>query len=153
MKKTILFLPIILGLIFTSCNSNSTNINDVADKEDAEKVIEEFYSYIDQNTFTKAEKLFSDEFYAVTSKVTLRDIFQKTNKNLGNYEKKVLVEWKTRRMTGTNSKTEYFFIYEVKYQKFKAKETVVLSKEKDGVIRIISYNVNSEGFLDTQLKK
>jgi len=153
MKKAFLFSIIISVLMLTGCNFNATNINDVSDKKEGEKVIEEFYSYMKNKQFISAEKLFSEGFFAVTSKVTLQDIFQKTNKNLGDYEGKKLLEWNTRKVVGTSSKIEYFFVYEVKYKKFKAKETVVMFKEKDGVIRIISYNVTSDGFMDSVLKK
>lgn len=145
MKKK-LFLSLIFALFLISCNFNKTSINRESDKIDAEKVTEELYSYIKKKDFTRAEKLFSDQFYAVTNRAGLHDIFQKTNKTLGDYEGRELLDWKTNIIVGTNSKSEYFFVYEVKYQKFKAKETIVMFKEDDGVIRIVSYNVSSDGF-------
>lgn len=153
MKKTLLAFGLIFTLCLISCNFNATNVNDESDKIDAEKVTEELYSYIKKKDFTRAEKLFSDQFYAVTSKAGLHDIFQKTNKTLGNYEERELLDWKTSIIVGTNSKSEYFFVYEVKYQKFKAKETIVMFKEDDGVIRIVSYNVSSDGFSNSELQK
>lgn len=146
MKIKSLFFLVIFILCLTSCNFNKTDINRESDKKDGEKITEKLYFYINKKEFIRAEKLFSDEFYAVTNKKSLQDIFQKTNKFLGDYERRELLNWKTSIITGTNSKSEYFFVYEVKYQKFKAKETIVMMKGNDDVIRIISYNVSSEGF-------
>ena len=153
MKKTLLTFCLIFTLHLISCNFNTSNINRESDKIDAGKVTEELYSYIKEKDFTRTEKLFSDQFYAVTNKAGLHDIFQKTNKTLGNYEGRELLDWKTNIIVGTNSKSEYFFVYEVKYQKFKAKETIVMFKEDDGVIRIVSYNVSSDGFSNSELQK
>jgi len=153
MKKILFAFGLIFTLCLFSCNFNSTNINDELDKIDAEKVTDELYSYINKKDFTRAEKLFSKQFFAVTNKAGLQDIFQKTNKVLGNYKDRELLQWKTSRIVGTNSKSEYYFVYEVKYQKFKAKETIVMLKEDNDVIKIVSYNVSSEGFLNTDLKR
>jgi len=153
MRKTSLLFGFIFTLCLISCNFNKTSINRKSDKIDAEKVTDELYSYIKKKDFTRAEKLFSDQFYAVTNRAGLHDIFQKTNKTLGDYEGRELLDWKTNIIVGTNSKSEYFFVYEVKYQKFKAKETIVMFKEDDGVIRIVSYNVSSDGFSKSELQK
>lgn len=98
MKNTFLAVGFIFTLILISCNFNTTNINDESDKIDAEKVTDEVYSYIAKKDFTGAEKLFSEQFLAVTNKAALYDIFRKTNEALGNYEERELFEWKTSRI-------------------------------------------------------
>ncbi|WP_447635421.1 DUF4019 domain-containing protein [Flavobacterium microcysteis] len=151
MKKLFLFTIIAILPLFTSCTINGTNQNEESEKIEAEKTAEQLYDYISKKDFLSTEKLFSEKFYAVSSKENLHDILEKTNKVLGNYERRELLDWKTSRTIGTNPKSEYLLIYEVKYQKFKAKETITLLKE-DGIIKIIGYHVNSDGFLNPELQ-
>lgn len=152
MKKAILFKSLIFTLLFfTNCTINGTNNNEEAEKIEAEKITEQFYRYIKAKDFSGAEKLFSKRIYIISTKEALQETFQQTNKVLGDYEGRELLDWKTSRSVGTNPKSEYLLVYEVKYQKFKAKETISLIKES-GEIKIFGYHVNSDGFLNPELQ-
>lgn len=56
------------------------------------------------------------------------------------------MDWKTTRTIGEGEKLDCLLIYEVQYEKYLAKETLRLVKEGSGM-RIIAYNIHSEGFL------
>ncbi len=85
-------------------------------------------------------------FFNVTNRDGLETIFKKTAETLGNYKYKKLIDWKTNRVEGSNAGADYLLIYEVTYDKYKAQETIRLIKEGSS-IRIIGYNINSDGFL------
>jgi hypothetical protein len=55
--------------------------------------------------------------------------------------------WGTRRVEGTKPLGDYAFMYKNTYDNFSASETIRLIREQDGQIRIVFYNVASDGFL------
>lgn len=149
MEKLRLFL---LFVLLSSCNFNG-NVsfdNEEKEKENAQSVVALFYLYITQNNYEKATDLFSDTFFKVDSKERLLKVLSRTKELLGEFEDYKLEDWKTRRTKGSDAKTEYLLIYEVKYSKFKALETISLIKEGE-FIKITGYNVNSNGFLNSNL--
>jgi hypothetical protein len=149
MKKAILIFMTLIGCVFVSgCNFRNEYVNEDSEKQKAEKIADKLYAYIAKQDYKNAEELFGKAFFKATTKEGLQEIFQQTHKQLGAYESGKIIEWKTRRVVGTDlSSAEYLLVYEVKYKKFTAKETISLVKEEDDVIRILSYYVNSEGFL------
>lgn len=130
----------------TACTFNSTYLNEESEKAKAEKVTDSLYGFVSEQNYIAAEKLFSDIFFAVTNPEGLLKIFTKTNEVLGNYKSKKLIEWKTRRIEGSTPLTEYQLVYEIIYQKYKAIETIKLQESPSG-IKIVTYNINSDGFL------
>ena len=93
-------------------------------------------------------KLFSKKFFEVTDKEKLFKMFTMTTEKLGDLQATEIETWETRRIEGSNPSANYAFVYKNLYDKFPAKETIRLLREEDGQIRIISYNINSDGFLN-----
>jgi len=145
MKKEI-YLLMFISLLLFSCKYNATYENDEIEKKEAEAVTEKLYKDLKGKDYLDAEKYFSSKFFQATSKEDLVGIFTKTNEKLGDFKSKNLIDWKTHKIVGSNPSSEYLLLYEIEYQKYPARETIRLIKEKDS-IRIIGYNVNSEGFL------
>lgn len=149
MEKLRLF---VLFVLLSSCNFNA-NVsfdNEEEEKENAQSVVALLYLYIAQNNYEKATTLFSDSFFKVDNKEKLLRTLSKTKELLGEFKDYKLEDWKTRRTKGSDAKTEYLLIYEVKYSKFKALETISLTKEGE-LIKITGYNVNSDGFINSNL--
>ena len=71
-----------------------------------------------------------------------------TSEKLGVLEATEILTWETRRVEGSNPVADYAFVYKSTYENFPAKETIRLTREEDGQIRIISYNIISDGFLN-----
>lgn len=145
---------VLLFVLLSSCNFNG-NVsfdNEEEEKENAQSVAALFYLYIAQNNHEKATGLFSDSFFKVDSKEKLLKTLSRTNELLGEFKDYKLEDWKTRRTKGSDAKTEYLLVYEVKYSKFTALEKISLIKDGE-LIKIIGYNISSEGFLYTDLEK
>lgn len=147
MKKVVFsIIVIVVSFLCVECSFNGTYVDEASEKIKAEKITEKLYRSIDKKDYKNAEKLFSESFFKVTNRQMLNDIFIKTNSDLGKYKTKKLIDWKTKRIVGDNPSSEYLLVYDVSYKSFKAKETIHLLKEGQE-IKIIGYNVNSEGFL------
>ena len=146
MKIVIKFILCLLSIVVVSCSFSATYQDEVHERDKAEKVVDSMYRYVNLEDMEKAGLFFSKVFYSVTNESELYDIFSKTKQALGIYQDKNLVSWKTRRVEGPHPTAEYLLIYNVRYSKYNAVETFRLKKE-GGAIKIVSYNVNSKGFL------
>jgi len=148
MKK--LFFTFTFGLtliLVTSCNLTGTQINQLSDKEDGEKIANNLFSALRDNNYKSAERLFGKEFFSATPKDSLYIIFRKTREHLGEFKGNKLIDWRTNEISGTINKTEYLLVYEVEYDKHKSSETISMLKKGDnGPIKIIGYHVQSNGF-------
>ncbi|RZJ47727.1 MAG: hypothetical protein EOO44_22050 [Flavobacterium sp.] len=140
------FFLLIFIMLLCSCHLNNIYENEEAEKAAAEKVADEFYNFIKRQEFVQSEVLFSSGFYKISSREDLQILLNATNKLVGNYQSRKLIDWKTKRIEGSNPSSEYFLVYEVIYDKYPSRDTFRLVKE-DGEIKIFAYNVNSEGFI------
>lgn len=145
MKKII--ASFILVLLFSSCNfsGNVTFSNEEVEKENAESVVGQFFMAVSRLDFESALPLFSDSFFKNISREEMLINFKEANEKLGNFETFKLVDWKTLRVKGSDAKTEYLLVYDVKYSNFEAREVFSMIKEGEKV-KIFSYNINSDGF-------
>lgn len=131
-----------------ACNFNSTYLNRESDKNDAQRVTEQYYSLLKSKNYEATYGLFSNEFWKVTSKEQLKKLYIATQTKLGDLKNTNLDHWETKVVAGTNPGADYIMYYANKYQKYKAEETLRLVKDTDGKIRIIAFHINSEGFLN-----
>ncbi|RZJ78940.1 MAG: hypothetical protein EOO47_12285 [Flavobacterium sp.] len=136
-------LSLIVILIW-SCNFNSTFINREEDKEDAEKIAEKFYGHLQKRAYSKLHALISERFWKTTSDDKLDDFLTSADDKLGPIKSKTLDHWETKIIKGTQSSSTYVLYYLVQREKHQSKETLTLTKE-DGKIKILGYNLNSEG--------
>jgi hypothetical protein len=144
-------LILVTTLLFatgTSCSFNSQYINREEDKKDGELVASQLYDLLKAKDYEGTTRLFSKKFFEVTEKEKLFTIFSTTNEKLGDLQTTQIETWETRRIEGSNPSANYVFVYKNTYNKFPAKETIRLVREEDGQIRIIAYNINSDGFLN-----
>lgn len=147
-RKLSVIVLVAFSLTMAGCTFNATSINQSEDKEAAEEIANEFYGYMSENKHEEAYKLFSHRFLAVTPKDSLLMMFKRTKEILGDFKGNELQSWESKEVSGTDSRTEYVLVYDIKYSKHKAIETISLLKEGDeGDIKILGYNVQSDGFL------
>ncbi|WP_426327555.1 hypothetical protein [Pedobacter sp. R-06] len=148
MKNRIYASLYLFSLLFiaTGCNFNSAYLNREEDKKDAEKVADQFYTLVEKNDLKNLGPLLSNQFKAVTSAQKLNDYLTGTANKLGDIKSKKLDHWETKVIRGSNPAAKYVLYYVVERAKFQAKETVTLTAENDQ-IKILGYNVNSEGLL------
>jgi hypothetical protein len=143
--RTIVILCIAV-LFASGCNFTSTFTNNIEDRKDAEKVTNKLYELIKKKDYEATTVLFSKLFFDASSKEKLFEIFSATNVKLGSLEKTEIEQWETKRVEGTNPSANYALQYNNRYKNYSATETIRLTREKDGAIKIISYNINSDGF-------
>ncbi len=142
MKKNAIIFSIIFSIILLAgCSFNSTKENREEDKNEAEKVTKLFYALVQKNDKDEAYKLFSDKFFKVTDKNKLDQMIEWTKKEGGNFTNYQLSSWNTLIVKGTDSKSEYSLIYEVKRPLINTEEIFSLEKEKDK-IKIVGYKIN-----------
>lgn len=151
MKKQLLTRVWTLGILLllfvaSGCNQNNPYLNREEDKQEAEKVTNELFSLIQERKFDETLKLFSPEFYKKTSSKRLLDVYIMVSKQLGKLKSFDIQKWETKRLEGEKPLGEYFFIFKTHYEKSDALETIRLAREKNGIIRILSYNVSSKSF-------
>ncbi|OYQ50370.1 hypothetical protein CHU92_00125 [Flavobacterium cyanobacteriorum] len=142
MKKGVLLVIIFL---LSGCNLNATFTNEEHEKNEAEKVVNNFYALLYLKDYKITDKLFSNHFFEKVNKDQFQRILENNQEKLGDILSNNLIDWKTFRVEGTNAKSEYVLIYEVVYTKFKTIEKIEMVKEEN-VIKIIGYHVNSDGF-------
>lgn len=146
LKGSLLFACLLLTLM--SCHVNSVYLNREEDKKDAEKVTNKLFELIKTKDYKQTTGLFSKQFYEVSSKEKLFDIFTATNLKLGNLQETKIETWETKRVVGSNPSANYTLVYNNKYEKFESKEIIKLTRDADGIIRIFGYHINSDGFLN-----
>jgi hypothetical protein len=144
-KKTILIL--FISTFITSCTFNSSYVDREVDRQEAERVTVKFFYLLHEKKFNETHSLFSPRFMEVTNKEKLNQLFQASEEKLGSVKDQSLESWNTNVVKGTNSKSEYLLVYNVKRTKFNSKETLRLEKEND-TIKILYYNIESEGLLN-----
>jgi len=133
-------------ITLNGCSFNNTYINREEDKKDGEKVTNKLFELIKAKKYNDTFKLYSNQFWAVTTKDKLLELYTATENKLGDLDSTTVNKWETRRVVGTNPSAEYVFAYNTKHSKYKAVESIRLVKEKDGSIKILAYNINSDGF-------
>lgn len=147
-KKLLGFHKFLVLIIITSCRFNSESINQEEDRQEAEVITARLYENIKAKNYEATWELYSKDFFKVASKEQLTKIYIKTHQKLGNLKEINLATWKTRRVEGSNPFAEYSFIYKNKYDKYDATETIRLIQEGNKSIRIVFYNIISDGFME-----
>lgn len=141
-------LTIILLMTMASCHFNSQYINREADKNDAEQVTNKFYELLQTKDYEGTIQLFSENFFEVADTGKLFKLLSMTNKKLGTLKTTEIEAWETQCIEGSNPSAKYTLVYKNMYDSFPAIETIILTKEKDGQIKIASYHINSDVFLN-----
>lgn len=139
MKK---FYFLFISFILISCSFNEFYKDRESDKKDGEKIPQKFYWELRYGGNKEdIYKLFGEKFFTVTDKGKLDELLEVTNK-IGPIQEYNLVKWETMIVKGTNARSQYFYVYDVKRGSEKTEESFTLEKDKDGNIQIVGYRVN-----------
>jgi hypothetical protein len=123
-------------------------INREADEKDAEKITNQFFDLIKAHKYEETTYLCSKRFFKSGSKEKLFEFYTLVNKKFGELKETEIQSWQTRVVKGSNPLGNYVLLYKNKYEKMDTEEKLVLSLESNGIIRIISYNIMVDGFLN-----
>ncbi len=144
MKKVLFILTI--SILVTSCNFSKKYHNREADLMEAQKVVADLFYTIRHSEFDNATEFFGEEFYQVTSKAELIEIFELTENELGYLDRGELIFWNTMVSEGSINQGIYNMDYEVKFEKGSAKIKLVLTKSNNSKIKVVGYNVEFNNF-------
>jgi hypothetical protein len=133
-------------LLVASCSCNTSFTNRESDVKEAQDFANKFYDLLKSNDFDKTYSLYSKDFYENTDTSELNKIYQGTLSNLGEIKSIDMEQCETRVVNGTDSKAEYVMLYKVGRAKYASEELIRLEK-KNNKMKILSYRVNSEGFV------
>ncbi|MBD3581932.1 hypothetical protein [Flavobacterium selenitireducens] len=147
MRTSTQFTAIIVFFLsfLVSCQFNSTNSNREQDKVEAEAVSENFFKVLSTKDYAKTLPFFSENFFAVATKDELLKFYARNDSILGDMQERKLREWNTTVVSGTNPRSEYVLVYDIKRTNYMSEEIVTLEKEQE-TIKILGYRVNSEAY-------
>ena len=134
------YISIFLLLLLVNCTFNTSSENREEDKKEAEQVAQNFYILMKENNSEDAFKLISKNLFKVTPKEKFKQILNKSSTECGNIKNDSLVHWETLVIKGTNPKSEYMLIYNVKRDIKNTQEKFTLHKEGDS-IKIVGYDI------------
>ncbi|RQO36844.1 hypothetical protein DBR39_17390 [Chryseobacterium sp. KBW03] len=141
MKNVYLLL---FSFFLISCSFNEFYKDRESDKTDGEKISKKFYWELRYgNNPDDIYKLFGDKFFEVTDKEKLVKLINMVNQ-IGPVEEYNLAKWETMVVKGSNARSQYFFMYNVKRGTKKTEESFTLEKNKEGDIKIVGYRVNQD---------
>lgn len=138
MKK---YLLIIFCLFLTSCSFDKIYENREEDKNEAQKITEKFYYFLQQDNNSYAFKLFSNNFFKVTNQDKLSQVIDKTKNEYGKIQSDSLSNWRTHVTKGSNPISKYEMTYQVKREIGNTQEVITLQKEND-TVKIIGYRID-----------
>ncbi|WLD24299.1 hypothetical protein NU10_02545 [Flavobacterium dauae] len=145
--KRLLLMSLIVSVSFSCNNINVQKKNRESDKKEGEKVLNVYFENVLSNNMEKNLQLFSKGFFEKTP----QDVFIKRHismdEKLGKVIGRSLTKWETNIVKGTKPESEYYFVYDVKREKYNSKEFFYLIKEPTDSIKINLYKVESEGLL------
>ncbi|MDH6250865.1 hypothetical protein M2347_000592 [Chryseobacterium sp. H1D6B] len=136
------FYMLIISFLLISCSFNQTFSNRESDKKDAEEISKKFYWELKYGSNQdKIYELFSNKFFEVTSKEKLDQMNTVSQNEIGPIQEYNLIKWETLVVKGSNARSQYLLIYDVKRTNGKTEETFSMNKE-NGEIKIIGYRIN-----------
>ncbi len=138
---------LLLVLFFTACSLNATYNNREDDKAEAEQVTAKLFLDLQTKNYAAADTLFSKDFYKITSKDKLNEVFKVTQEKLGDLGDTNLTDWKTRVVSGADASADYAFFFGNTYKKAIGQVAIRLHKDPDNKIRIVYYTVKSDAFV------
>ncbi|QYN51762.1 MULTISPECIES: hypothetical protein [Apibacter] len=118
------------------------------DKKEAEKILKVYFYNLAYESVTSNDSLYSIDFYTKISKDKLHKIHNSLKNKLGNLIDYKLDKWETRVVSGTQSYSEYGFVYTVIYEKDSATEIFKLKKDDKGRIKIYYHDISSLALLN-----
>lgn len=136
---------ILISFLLISCSFNQTFSNREEDKKAAEEISKKFFWELKYGgNLDTIYNLFGNKFFEVTDKEKLLQIINTTQNDIGRVEEYNLVKWETLIVKGSNAKSVYLLVYDVKRGTSKTQETFSMEKDKNGDIKIVGYKVNHD---------
>ena len=110
----VMFLLSLAGLGLVSCHVNSSYINRENDKNDGEKIVAQLYDLLKNKDYVSTYSIFDKRFFQVTDTQKLHEMYEVAYEKLGTIEGYTIENWKTEAIVGTDSRTNYQFLCNLK---------------------------------------
>lgn len=131
MKVYNFFLAIMI-LLFLGCSSNTEDV------ELAKNTVDKFYFLDEQNDYKSIDSLISTQFYIATPYYELVEFLKNKKITMGSFKEKELESYNIS--VSTNSKTQVFLKYKIKYTIKEVQESFLLEKDRN-VFKIVKYSI------------
>lgn len=137
----------LLLILLTIVSCTYTRQNQERDRKEAEVVANEYFQNILVGQEDKNISLYSTEFLKAVPKEKIKEQNTFIKEKFGTLQSFELTQWETFIAEGSQNKSEYLLVYKTEYERYPATETLKLEKDEKGKIKIVYYNINSEGLL------
>ena len=132
-------------MVLIGCNFNATRTNLKSDRDRAIVVSDKLFDCLEHDNHECADRLFSKNFFESTPADSLHVIYGMSKEVLGDFKVRVLEEWKTTVVSGTNPVSEFLLVYNVEYTKHPA-QIILGMTEENNEVKIQGYRILSEAF-------
>lgn len=140
--KRIFFTFFILVFILYSCSFQTQRRNEKSDLNDAESVLNSYWSFKLNNNIDSLSSVFSEAAFKKTPKSKFNSLFKQTFEQYGELQDYKLKDWQTYVVDGTNPAGQYQLLYESYYKSDTINEIFYLERNSKNKIEIISYSLN-----------
>jgi Protein of unknown function (DUF4019) len=110
------------------------------DKEDATACAERYFAAADHGEVSAVLSLYSPRFFAATPRETWLEALQQVRDRCGTPSTHKLDNWSVTHNVGANAGTTVKLLYEVRYQRCRMTETLVIFRPPDEGFSIIGHN-------------
>jgi len=106
---------LILALTIASCHLNSQRVNDADDLNEAEIVLNSYWSFKLNNQIDSLSSIFSKRAFEKIAKSKLDTLFKNSWKTYGPLQGYSMKDWSTFVVNGTDARGEYKLAYESRF--------------------------------------
>ena len=134
--------------MLTACDLNRQYLNQEADRNDAEALVDNFYQLLSEKNYSAAFNNVNPSLWRSTDSLKLSEFFMNLTVLSGGLKERKLDHWETTRVVGYNQSTYYKMYYINKYDNLELKVSMILQKDiLDDRIKIIGFQASPEKFL------
>jgi hypothetical protein len=135
--KRLVMICVLLG----ACSSASIS-------PEMQAVADGYFKAISSERLEDALDLYDSHFYAQTPRQQWHGMLRGVSKKLGKLQSQKLIGWRVHNRVGTGAGTFLELSYEVQYEKYPAREFIVVRRPlTGGEPKILSHQINSAGLL------
>lgn len=148
--KVKLSLKFLIGslLMLTACQLSRQYMNQEADKNEADSIINIFYQNLAEKNYSAAYSYVHPSVWKSNDSIKLCDFFANLTSLSGGLKERKLDHWETARVEGYYKNTTFKMYYVNRYDNLELKVSMILQTDMmDGRIKIIGFQASPEKFL------
>ncbi len=144
-------LLIIFALMLASCKLNITRRNNELDKNEANKVIANYYAALKENRLNDAMTFIHPYLYLNTDTIKFRENLKNIATETHNLKSHNLDHWESRVIDGIDGQSVYYMFFIDSYANYATKVSMQLIKNEHDSIKIFALEINPNEFAKWQM--